>query len=314
MKLRILAEPQQGASYDDVLKAALAAEDSGLDGFFRSEHYMNIGTPARGSVEPYPGSTDAWTTLAGLARETRRIRLGTLVSPATFRQPAQLAIIVAQVDVMSGGRVELGLGAGWYEAEHTAYGIPFPASAGERLDRLVEQLEIITGLWQTPAGEHFSYDGKHYKLTESPALPKPRQRPRPPIIVGGGGLRRMPANAVRFADECNVGFRGDVKAVLAALDQACETIGRDPKTIRRSVTLTVCCAEDSVTLSRRAAAIGRDLGQFRSAAGSPVEVASRLETYAMFGVESVYLQIMDLGDLEHICVLGERLAPLVADF
>ena len=201
MKLRIFTEPQQGASYQTLRSVALAAEELGFDAFFRSDHYLKMG-----SVSGLPGPTDAWATLAALAVETSRIRLGTLVTPATFRLPGPLAITVAQVDQMSGGRIELGLGAGWYEAEHTAYGIPFPP-LGERFDILTEQLEIITGLWDTADGETFSFSGAHYQLSDSPALPKPAQRPRPPVILGGAGARRTPRLAARFADEFNLGFR-----------------------------------------------------------------------------------------------------------
>src|SRR5690242_19666714 len=179
MDLRIFTEPQQGADYATLLLVAQATERLGFDAFFRSDHYLAIGGSG------LPGPTDAWITLAGLARETSRIRLGTLVSSATFRLPGVLAIQVAQVDQMSGGRIELGLGAGWFEAEHDAYAIPFPSN-GERFDRLSEQLEIITGLWETPIGERYNFAGKHYSLTDSPALPKPVQQPIP-VIVGGKG-------------------------------------------------------------------------------------------------------------------------------
>src|SRR5699024_9483533 len=184
MQLRIFTEPQQGATYDDLLTVARASEDLGFDAFFRSDHYMTMGG------DGLPGPTDAWTTLAGLARETSRIRLGTLVSSATFRRPGVLAIQVAQVDQMSGGRVEIGLGTGWYAEEHAAYGIPFPA---KRFGMLEEQFAVLTGLWNTPVGETFSFDGEtfsfdgvHYQLQNSPALPKPVQQPLP-VIVGGSG-------------------------------------------------------------------------------------------------------------------------------
>src|ERR1700722_20139875 len=198
MELRIFCEPQQGASYDDILKLALVSEAGGFGAFFRSDHYLKMG-----SVSGLPGPTDAWATLAGLAAETSRIRLGTLVTPGRVRLPGPLAITVAQADQMSGGRVELGLGAGWFEAEHTAYGIPFPPAA-ERFDRLEEQLAILTGLWETPVGQRFSFAGKFYPVTDSPALPKPVQRPHPPILIGGRGLRRTPQLAARYADEFNV--------------------------------------------------------------------------------------------------------------
>src|SRR5687767_10098442 len=172
-----MTEPQLGATYDDLLAVARRTEEIGLDAFFRSDHHLTM----RG--DGLPGPTDAWVTLAGLARETSRIRLGTLVTSATFRLPGPLAIAVAQVDAMSGGRIELGLGSGWFEQEHTAYGIPFPPLA-ERFDRLEEQLAIITGLWSTPVGKRFSYTGTHYQLQDSPALPKPVQQPHPPIVIG----------------------------------------------------------------------------------------------------------------------------------
>src|SRR5688572_3313789 len=177
MELRVFTEPQQGASYDTLLAFAQTSEELGFDAFFRSDHYLRMG-PGSG----LPGPTDAWITLAGLARETTGIRLGTLVSPITFRLPGPLAIAVAQVDAMSGGRVELGIGTGWFDQEHTAYGIPFPP-LGERMDRLEEQLEVITGLWGTADGETFSFAGRDYELADSPALPKPAQRPRPPVIL-----------------------------------------------------------------------------------------------------------------------------------
>ena len=167
MLLRIFTEPQQGASYDELLAVAQRTEECGFDAFFRSDHYLVMG-----DGDGLPGPTDAWITLAGLARETQRIKLGTLVSPVTFRNPGVLAITVAQVDQMSGGRAELGLGAGWFEAEHAAYGLDFPDTRG-RFELLAEQLELITGLWETPVGERYDFAGKHYQLKDSPALPKP---------------------------------------------------------------------------------------------------------------------------------------------
>ncbi len=200
MDLRIFTEPQQGASYDELLAVAQRAETLGFDAFFRSDHYLKMG-----SASGLPGPTDSWVTLAGIARETTTIRLGTLVTAATFRYPGPLAISVAQVDQMSGGRVELGLGAGWYDDEHRAYGIPFP-SLGERFERLDEQRAIITGLWETPEGETFTYTGRHHSVVDSPGLPKPVQRPRPPIIIGGGGPKRTPRLAATYADEFNAMF------------------------------------------------------------------------------------------------------------
>ena len=267
MRLRIFTEPQEGASYDTLLRVAKAAEDLGFDAFFRSDHYLKTGDESG-----LPGPTDAWATLAGLARETSRVRLGTLVSPATFRYPGPLAITVAQVDQMSGGRVELGLGAGWFAAEHEAYGIPFPALA-ERFARYEEQLEVITGLWDTPDGGTFSYQGRYFTLADSPALPKPVQRPRPPVIVGGTGATRIPRLAARFADEYNVPFAGtdDTAAAFRRVREACAAAGRHETSMIYSAAQTVCCGRTQAELDRRAAAIGMKLDELREGglAGTP---------------------------------------------
>ena len=222
MELRIFTEPQQGATYDDLLRVAQKAEELGFNAFFRSDHYLHMG-----GVDPGPGPTDAWLTLAALARETSKIRLGTLVTPATFRLPGPLAISVAQVDQMSGGRVELGLGTGWYEAEHKAYGIPFPDMAA-RFDRFAEQVEIIDGLLTTPPGESYSFSGEHYTLVDSPALPKPVQSPRPPLVLGGSGKRRSAALAARYADEYNSSFRQveEMDEIFGRVRAAAEKTGR----------------------------------------------------------------------------------------
>jgi F420-dependent oxidoreductase-like protein len=293
--LRIFTEPQQGASYADLLRVAQTTEAAGFDAFFRSDHYL-----AMGSADGLPGPTDAWLTLAGLARETSRIRLGTLVSSATFRYPGPLAVSVAQVDEMSGGRVELGLGAGWFEAEHAAYAIPFPR-LGERFDRLEEQLEIITGLWGADGTYEFS--GDHYTVTGSPALPKPTQ-PRIPVIIGGHGPKRTPRLAARFATEFNVAFStfDAVAAQFDRVDEACAALGRDPKEIVRSVAQVVCLGDDA-TLARRAAAIGREPAELvaNGLAGSPEQVRDTLGAWVEHtGVTRVYLQVLDLSDLDHI--------------
>src|SRR3984885_5794876 len=281
MKLRIFTEPQQGASYGTLLRVARAAEDLGFDAFFRSDHYLSMG-----DASGLPGPTDAWVTLAALARETSPIRLGTLVSPATFRLPGPLAITVAQVDHMSGGRVELGMGAGWYEAEHTAYGIPFPATR-ERFDRLEEQLAIITGLWQTPAGEKFSFAGKFYPVTDSPALPKPVQRPHPPILIGGKGPRRTPQLTARYPAEYNVPFSTaeQTGAAFGRIREACQVAGRDPGSLVYSAAQTVCCGRDEAELARRAQAAGYDLAFLRAEAlgGTPDEIVDRIGTFAELG-------------------------------
>lgn len=314
MDLRVFTEPQQGASYDDLLAVAQATERLGFDAFFRSDHYL-----AMGDRDGLPGPTDAWTTLAGLARETHRIRLGTLVTSATFRHPGALAIQVAQVDQMSGGRVELGLGAGWFAAEHAAYGIPFPE---RRFGLLTEQLEVITGLWGTPVGERFTYTGEHYTLTDSPALPKPLQRravapdrPGVPVVVGGSGPRKTPALAARFADEFNVPFPdlATLPAVFATVDRACEAVGRDPASLVRSVAVVLCVGADDAQVSRRAAAIGRDAAQVREAgvAGTVAEAVDRLGALADAGVRRVYLQTLDLADLDHLELVAAEVAPQV---
>src|SRR6188472_2904512 len=283
MQYCLFTEPQQGASYDDQLAFAQAGERLGFDGFFRSDHFM------RGSKgDPLPGPTDAWTTLAGLARETSRIRLGTLVSSVTFRNPGILAIQVAQVDAMSGGRVELGLGAGWFEREHLAYGIPFPA---KRFDLLEEQLELITGLWSAPIGETYSFTGAHYTLTDAPALPKPIQA-RVPVIVGGNGPRRTPELAARFATEFNLGFPAleDIPERIARVQAACERIGRDPASLSLSLAMSTFAAPDDAAIGRRAARVGRTVADVRdgvSIVGDADEIAERMTRYAALGIDRV---------------------------
>ncbi len=274
MKVRIFVEPQQGATYERLLTVAQEAEACGFDAFFRSDHYLTMGG------DGLPGPTDAWLTLGAIARETSRIRLGTLVSSSTFRWPGVLAITVAQVDAMSGGRIELGLGTGWYEGEHKAYGIPFPP-LGERFERLEEQLSIITGLWDTPAGETYSFSGEHYQLVDSPALPKPVQQPHPPVVIGGGGTTRTPRLAATFADEFNLAFHGvaETEAQFARVRAACTQIGRDPGTLGLSAAQVVCCGADEAEVARRARSIGREVAELRTngAAGTPDEVVARCQ-------------------------------------
>ncbi len=308
MQLRIFTEPQQGADYATLLRVARATEDLGFDAFFRSDHYLKMGDGSG-----LPGPTDAWITLAGLARETSRIRLGTLMSPITFRLPGPLAISVAQVDHMSGGRAELGIGAGWFDAEHAAYAIPFPDTK-ERFDRYAEQLAIITGLWETPEGKTFSFAGEYYTATDSPALPKPAQRPRPPVLVGGTGAKRTPRLAARYADEYNVPFAAvaDTAAAFDRVRAACAAAGRSESSMTYSVAHTVCCGRTPEELDRRAAAIGRPLENLRQygLAGTPDEVAEAIGQYAAIGATRVYLQVLDLDDLDHLEVLA-RLIDLV---
>ncbi|MEU7852816.1 LLM class F420-dependent oxidoreductase [Nonomuraea sp. NPDC049141] len=304
MKLRIFTEPQQGATYDDLLAVAQATERLGFDAFFRSDHYLRIG-----AGDPGPGSTDAWLTLAALARETSRIRLGTLVSPATFRLPGPLAISVAQVDQMSGGRVELGLGTGWFDQEHTAYGIPFPP-VGERFGRFEEQLEIIQGLWT--AEKSYSFEGRYYRLVDSPALPKPVQRPHPPIIIGGTGAKRTPRLVATFADEYNVPFR-TLSDTGEAYDRVREATAETGRTVILSAAQTVCVGRDQAELDRRALAIGQDLAGLREGglAGTPAEVVDKIGRLGELGAERVYLQVMDLSDLEHLELIAAEVLPHV---
>ncbi len=307
MDARIFIEPQQGTTYSEVVALARKAEELGFDGFFTSDHYLKMGDHVSGR----PGPLSAWTTLAGLARDTDRLRLGTLVSPMTFHHPGQLAITVAQIDEMSSGRVELGIGAGWYEAEHTAVGIAFP-SITERFDRLTESLAIISGLWGTAEGETFSYDGDHYNLVDSPALPKPWQRPAPPIIIGGRGKRRTPALTAAYASEFNVPFSNptDWAAICGPVVEACETRERDPETLVWSAAQVVAIGETEAEFSRRAEAIGRETSELRQngVAGLVDEVRERIAVYADAGCTRMYLQVLDVKDLHHLEVLADALA------
>lgn len=311
MDLRIFVEPQQGASYAQQLAVAQRAEALGFDAFFRSDHFLKMG-----DMTGLPGPTDSWVTLGAIARETSTIRLGTLVTSATFRHPGPLAITVAQVDEMSGGRVELGLGAGWYDDEHTAYGIPFPPMR-ERFDRLDEQLAIITGLWRTPEGETFSHDGPVWPVVDSPALPKPTQPDGPPIIIGGFGPKRTPAAVARHAAEFNAPFcdPATTKGLQANIDAACEAIGRDPATVLRSVAQVVCCGTDTDDIARRAAAIGREPDELaqNGLGGTPDQLVDKLARFAEIGVTRVYLQVLDMDDLEHLDLLAAEVLAAVRD-
>jgi F420-dependent oxidoreductase-like protein len=299
----VFTEPQQGATYDELLRVAKATEDLGFDAFFRSDHYLTIG--GAGGV----GSTDAWATLAGLARETSRIRLGTLVSPVTFRLPGVLAITVAQVDQMSGGRVELGLGTGWYDGEHAAYGIPFPP-LGERFERLEEQLQVVRGLWSAEGS--FTFEGKHYRLVDSPALPKPAQRPRPPIVMGGFGARRTPRLAATYADEYNVPMHpfGETVEAFGRVRAACEQTGRE---VLLSAAQTIAVGKDEAEVRRRAEAIGQDPARLREGGlcGTPAEVVDKIGRFGEAGASRVYLQTLDLRDLDHLELVASEVLPQV---
>jgi F420-dependent oxidoreductase-like protein len=280
--LRVMLEPQQGATYDQQLAIAQAAEVEGFDGFFRSDHLTRFD-----DEDPGPGPTESWITLAGIARETSRVRLGTLVTSMTFRLPALLAITVAEVDAMSDGRVDLGLGTGWFDPEHHAHGVPFPP-LGRRFEMLEEQLQIILGMWTTPVGERFSFEGRHYKLVDSPALPKPVQKPHPPIIIGGAGTKRTPRLAARYADEFNVPFHSvpDFTKAIDRVKEACQGAGRDPASIVYS------------------AAINVDIR-----ANKPAEVVEQLRAYKDAGAQRIYLQLLDVADVDQVHVIGTEVKP-----
>ncbi len=310
MQLRIFTEPQMGATYDDLLAVARRTEETGFDAFFRSDHYLTMGG------DGLPGPSDAWTTLAGLARDTSTIRLGTLMTSATFRHPGVLAIQVAGVDAMSGGRVEIGIGAGWFEQEHTAYGIPFPDTK-ERFERFAEQLEVVTGLWSTKPGETYDFAGTHYRLSDSPALPKPVQSighaGGPPVIIGGKGKRQTPALTARYADEFNLPFVDEdfTATQFARVRAACEEVGRDPDSLTWSNALVVCVGRDEAEVDRRAAAIGRTTEDLRAngVAGTPAEAVERIGRFAALGSQRIYLQVLDLSDLDHLRLVAADVLP-----
>jgi F420-dependent oxidoreductase-like protein len=310
MRVCLFIEPHRGATYEDQLRLARHAEEAGFEGLLRADHYRSMG------ADPgLPGPTDAWITLAGLARETSRIRLGTLLNSATFRLPGPLAVMVAQVDAMSGGRIELGMGAGWFEREHTAYGIPFPP-LGERFDRLAEQLQIIRGLWCTPIGESFSHDGKHYHLLDAPALPKPVQQPGPPIIVGGRGPRRTPEIAARYADEFNMPFKTveETATGFARVRAAAQTYARpadQPLTLSAGV--VVALGRTDAEAQRRAAPlhVPSALPPEDPVIGSPDRLVQRLGELAAVGAGRVHLRVLDLADFDHIDLIASRVLPQV---
>ncbi|OHU22790.1 LLM class F420-dependent oxidoreductase [Mycobacteroides franklinii] len=311
MDFRVFVEPQQGATYSEQLRVAQAAEELGFSAFFRSDHYL-----AMGGADGLPGPTDAWVTLGAMARETTAIRLGTLVTSATFRHPGPLAITVAQVDEMSSGRVDFGLGAGWFDEEHEAYAIPFPP-LGERFDRLEEQLDILTGLWSTPTGDTYSYAGKRYTVTDSPALPKPVQEPHPPIVVGGLGVKRTPALAARFAAEFNLPFQpvDVVTDRYARVAQAVEAAGRPADSMIYSAAFALCIGDTDADIARRAANAGREVDEITEnspLAGTPDAVAEKLRVYVDAGVQRVYVQLLDMRDLDHLEFFASTVIPQFA--
>jgi F420-dependent oxidoreductase-like protein len=308
-ELAVLLEPRHGARYEQILQLALAAEESGLDAFFRSDHYLGVDPGDAGYR-----STDSWITVAGLARETRRIRLGTLVTAGTFRLPGRVAVAVATANAMSGGRVELGLGAGWYEEEHGQFGIPFPPLA-ERFDRLEEQLEILTGLWHSRVGEPYSFAGRHYAIDTNRAFAATwPPHPTPPIIVGGLGPRRTPELAARFADEFNAAFAPlDVaRQRFAQVKHRAAELGRDPRDLRLSIVIPrVCVGVDEADVRRRQRILSRPIGAIpdQGLAGSPAYVAERLAEWIDAGADRIYIHLLDVDDVEHVRLLGEQIAP-----
>lgn len=311
MQIHVMIEPHNGASYDDQLAIARAVGTAGLDGLFRADHYLaGVDNPRSEWL------TDAWTTLAGLARDTIGITLGTLVSPVTFRMPAQLAIMVAQVDAMSGGRIELGLGAGWWQAEHHTFGIDFPA-ASERFDRMTEQLDIITGVWRTPPASRLDYSGRFYQLNGAPGVRCHRDG-GVPIIIGGSGARRTPLLAARFAREFNSGWLSPTRT-RAEFDRAraaCRDIGRDPASLRLSTVQTVCIGRTATELHARAASLGLSLEELGADSagitGTPREAAGRIREYRDADVDRLYLEFLDLTDLELLAVIADEVLPLSA--
>jgi F420-dependent oxidoreductase-like protein len=315
MDIRIFTEPQLGATYEEQLAVATVAEEQGYGGYFRADHLNREGTTSRD-----PGPTDVWMTLAGLARDTSTIRLGSLMTCSTFRWPGVLAITVAQVDVMSGGRVELGLGVGSFPGEHEALGIPMPP-IGERFDSVAEELELLTGLWNAPVGEPYTYEGAHYQMRDYPALVRPAQS-HVPIIIGGHGLKRTPALAARFADEFNIDGVGPeaCAAAYGRVTRACEAIGRDPAEVTFSAVATLCCGTRSEDIRRRTDVIAHAVAGWKDPAeiieaglgGSPAEVIDRIGEFQAAGADRVYLQLFDLTDLDQLRLVAEEVLPHLA--
>lgn len=322
MRYALMIEAQQGLSYEDQLAIARRAEDAGFEAFFRSDHYVSFPGPADRPT------TDAWTVLAGLARETSRITLGALVSPVTFRHPGSFAKVVTTVDHMSGGRVEVGVGAGWNEADHAPLGLDFPP-IGERADLLEDQLAVLHGLWTAPDG--WSFEGARVKVAGARFRPRPvvvEGRPqgadgtaRPRIIVGGGGSARSMRMAVRWADEFNVTSAGpdEIAAKLRALVEACRAAGRDPATVTRSAMVSTLVGETAAILERRRAMLFEELGvaeagsdwlearRHRWIIGTPDEARAMVARLAASGVERLFLQVFIPRDLDHIDTLAREL-------
>ncbi len=314
MRICLMVEGQEGVSWEEWVALARATEAHGLEGLFRSDHYLAI-------VGEGLGSLDAWATLAGLAAVTSRIRLGTMVSPVTFRHPSVLARMVTAVDHISAGRVELGMGSGWYEEEHRREGFPFPP-VPERVDLLVEQVEIVIRTWTETA---FDHSGDRYELRNQTALPRPLQQPHPPLVLGGGAKKRSAALAAQFAQEYNTPGATPAQCAerRAALDRACLEAGRDPATLPLSVMTTCVLGADAGEVSRRLRSVLALMGETRAPAdvlaekpqwlvGTVAEAAARIEEYRAVGVERIFLQHLDHRDLDAVTLIGDALLPLVS--
>jgi F420-dependent oxidoreductase-like protein len=314
-------EPELGCRYEDIRQAAQAAESAGLGGLFLADHVMN---PSNAASAGLGGPVDAWSVIAALARDTSRLRLGTLVSPYTFRLPGMLAVAVAVADDISGGRVELGLGPGHFQGEHKAYGIPFPPMA-ERFEQLDEYLAVVTGIWDTPEGSTFDFPGRFYQLEKCPGLPKPVQSPHPPIVIGGRGPKKTPRLAAKYATELNVSFQSPelTRDAFERARDACRAAGRDPDTLSLSVTQLVACGRGDDLTARRTA-LDNDMGKIMAyrawedllefaPIGTPEEVVERLERYAAIGARRLFFHFRDMRDLGQLELLGREVAPQLAE-
>lgn len=298
-----MIEGQEDVTWRDWLALARACEEHRVEALFRSDHYLSV------MGQDHRGSLDAWATIAALAAVTSTVRLGTLVSPATFRHPSELAKVVATADHISGGRVELGMGTGWLEAEHAAYGFPFPPMS-QRMAMLEEQLRLVTGQW---ADGPLSFEGRHYAVRDLDALPKPVQRPRPNLILGGRGGPRSLALAARYADEYNTVNKtaAECREIRHGLDEACRREGRDP--IPLSLMTGWVGGEDRAELEEHAARLGV-LSEIPAhwIAGTPDELVTALRGLAGAGVERVMVQHLLHRDLEAVELIGRRLVPALA--
>ncbi len=312
----VMLEPQEGGTYDDILKVAQKTEALGFGGLFRSDHYHPMNVPLESD------SSDAWAVLAGLARDTKRIRLGTMISPMTFRYPGEFAKQVATIDQMSGGRIEAGMGGGWFEKEHVAYGLPFPDAKG-RMDILEDSLEICTRLWSDGVGH--TYEGRVFSIKDAPGYPKPIQRPRVPIVIGGGGAKRTPRLAAQFGDEFNVfGGINTFNTRKARLLEACAAIGRDPSTIKLTMAGCTVVGTDMDDVRRRAQIrldhnnqkdnVDEWIASMRGdgwLVGTVDQVAEQVNELKAAGAERIYFQIVPVDDHGMLEIIANDLAPKV---